>query len=151
MLPQQQGDKLGNNLYLISWTSVCSLQSHEAQAAIAAYPQALAGYPCAQQDKCTRNCTLLSAHTGNRGWHKAPAAHSQSHRQEGARAWLCCAQFHTSHSRTLPSRPAVGSSSRGRSSAVLPCLQTLIPSTSGFTFLLRLKPNETSNRTGLQG
>lgn len=123
MLPQQQGDKLGNNLYLNSWTSVCSLQSHEAQAALAAYPQAPAGYLCAQQDNCTRNCTLLGAQTGNRGWHKAPAAHSQSHRQDWPRAWLCWAQFHTSDSRTLPSRPAVGSSSRG-SSAVLPCLQT---------------------------
>lgn len=51
---------------------------------------------------------------------------------------------------TLPSRPALGSSCRG-SSAVLPCLHTLIPSTSGFTFLLSSKHSETSNRTEVQG
>lgn len=148
MLPKQQGDKLVNNLYLTSWTSVCSLQSHEAQAALAGYP--VATYLCAQQDNCTRNCTLLSAQTGNRVWHKAPAANSQSHRQDWERAWLCWAQFHGSDPRTLPSRAAAGSSSRG-SSAALPCLQTLIPSTSGFTFLLSSKQKETSNRTGVQG
>lgn len=48
------------------------------------------------------------------------------------------------------SRPAVGSSSRG-SSALLVGLQTPIPSTSGFTFLLSSKQNETGNRTGVQG